>query len=314
MCFLFRLTLKCSQSSGKKKKKKRINLSLLRIWSGFWGSCGLGDSHKFISKMTTTAECCHLSCELLHIQMIFQELQVSSYAKHKCLAQLPQDQVVAGIDARPHHFLRRSSAPGPYLIAALVSLFLSFGEHDVCLVTCQKGLMNWSGNNESKKKKNVFSVKSHLSSAEGFRWLVGCARAEMSREEERRNQHQRCCWQCVGRGGQGGRCPHQPGPCQKEGDVGQGAATARSWQWQPCCCKPREAAGSAEGFHLLLSVLKKQRCLVKRKKKCNKEMIIFLCVQLLAWFIANAPYCVVLQSGVWILASHCLGSVPLLTS
>lgn len=141
---------------GKKKKKKRINLSLLRIWSGFWGSCGLGDIHKFISKMTTTAECCHLSCELLHIQMIFQELQVSSYAKHKCLAQLPQDQVVAGIDARPHHFLRRSSAPGPYLIAALVSLFLSFGEHDVCLVTCQKGLMNWSGNNESKKKKCFF--------------------------------------------------------------------------------------------------------------------------------------------------------------
>lgn len=230
MCFLFPLT--CSEMLSEqwgKKKKKRINPSLLRIWSGFWGSCGLGDSHKFISKMTTIAECCHLSCELLHIQMIFQELQVSSYARYKGLAQLPQGQVVAGIDARPHHFLRRSSAPSPYLIAALASLFLSFEEHDVCLVTCQKGSMNWSGNNESKKKKKVFSVKSHLSSAEGFRWLVGCARAEMSREEERQNQ--RCCWQCAGQGGQSGQSPHQPGPCQKEGDVGQGATTARSWQW-----------------------------------------------------------------------------------
>lgn len=157
MCFLFPLT--CSEMLSEqwgKKKKKRINPSLLRIWSGFWGSCGLGDSHKFISKMTTIAECCHLSCELLHIQMIFQELQVSSYAKYKGLAQLPQGQVVAGIDARPHHFLRRSSAPSPYLIAALASLFLSFEEHDVCLVTCQKGSMNWSGNNESKKKKSFF--------------------------------------------------------------------------------------------------------------------------------------------------------------
>lgn len=226
---------------------------------GFWGSCGLGDSHKFISKITTAAKgaaasaisYCLVRCSC------FTVLQLCSSAEYNSLAQLPRWLVVSEGYTQMHHFLRHSA--GPYLIAALTSPSPLFGEHGVCLVSYRLNGLNCTDPTEKQPVlrnaiflSNLFPISALQSISDDSRIMQG--------QRKEAYWSQCCCWQHPGwRGWEAvtplGQVPHLVGSValhavycpERRGSVGQGTSSqGRSWLWQHCCCKKHEIAGSAE--------------------------------------------------------------------